>query len=315
MKIIVTGAAGAIGSHLSERLIQDGHEVIGVDGLLPYYDPAIKKSTSELLETKGVKMHYANLLDENTQSIFLDAEAVFHLAAQPGISARTSFDDYLNNNIVATHKILETLKNNKNLEVFVNASTSSVYGKSAVGDENSVPMPASTYGVTKLAAEQLALSDYRISQLPVVNLRFFSVLGERERPEKFFFKLIKAMLEDKEIEMFEGSDKHIRSYTYVGDIVNGCIKVLEKKKQILGETFNLGNDQAHTTGEALNIVEELIGKKAKIKVMPKRTGDQLETRAIIDKARKILEYNPETNLKEALKKEIEWYMKFIHGKF
>lgn len=315
MKILVTGAAGAIGSHLSERLVRDGHEVIGIDALTSYYNPDLKRATAEILESQGIKMHYKNLLDDSIQDIFGGVEVIFHMAAQPGISSTTPFEHYVDNNIWATHKILEIAKNLPSLKLFVNASTSSVYGAVANGPETTHPLPTSNYGVTKLAAEQLALSYYRTLNLPVTNIRFFSVLGERERPEKFFFKLIKSLYEDSEITMHEGSKDHLRSYTYVGDIINGCIKVLDNIDKVLGETFNLGNDKIHTTGEALKMVEELMNKEAKIRIIPKRPGDQLETGARIDKARTMLGYNPETDLKSGLKKEIDWYGEFIHGKF
>jgi len=315
MKIVITGAAGAIGSHLAERCILEGHEVVGIDALTPYYDPRLKQATGKLLESKGVKMYYENLVDANLISILEGAGAIFHLAAQPGISTTTPFEDYLNNNLIATQKLLEAAKQVKTLEVFINASTSSIYGTFANGSETTVPAPTSNYGVTKLAAEQLALSYYRTFRLPVVNIRFFSVYGERERPEKFFFKLIKSLYEDTEISIYEGSEAHVRSYTYVGDIIDGCIKALDKRANILGETFNLGNDLTSTTGEGLRTVEELMGKKAKIKVIPKRPGDQLETGAKIDKARELLGYNPKTDLKTGLKKEIDWYGEFVHGKF
>jgi UDP-glucuronate 4-epimerase len=315
MKILVTGAAGAIGSHLAERLIKEGHEVIGIDALTSYYDPRIKEATGKFLEYKGVQMHYENLLSDDLEKLFNGVQAVFHLAAQPGLSSTTPFEDYLNNNIIATHKLLEASKLVPTLELFVNASTSSVYGDFANGPETTLPSPTSNYGVTKLSAEQLALSYYRNSKLPVVNVRLFSVYGERERPEKFFFKLIKSLYEGSEITMYEGSENHIRSYTYISDIVDGLVSVLEKKNNILGETFNLGNDKTNTTGEGLKIVEDLMGKKANIKVTPKRSGDQLETGAKIDKARQLLGYNPKVDFKSGLKKEIDWYGEFIYGKF
>lgn len=315
MKILVTGAAGAIGSHLVEKLVEEGHEVIGVDALTDYYDPRIKKITSKTLEDKGAEMHHIDIVSGDIASLAQDVDFVFHLAAQPGISSTTSFDDYLRNNIVATQKVLEAVKSNSNLKAFFNASTSSVYGKYANGPEADLPQPTSYYGVTKLAAEQLALSYFRDKSLPVVNLRFFSVYGERERPEKFFHKLIKSLHEDSEITMYEGSEDHVRSYSYIGDIIDGCMGAFKNYDQILGETFNLGNDKTNTTGEGLRIVEELMGKKAKIKIAPKRQGDQIETGAKIDKARKILGLNPKTDLRTGLKKEIDWYKEFIHGKF
>jgi UDP-glucuronate 4-epimerase len=315
MKIVITGAAGAIGSHLAERLIKDGHTVIGIDALTPYYDPNIKQSTGKILEDKGVEMHYKNLLEDDTLELVKDANIVFHLAAQPGISSTTPFNDYLNNNIVVTQRLLEALKDSHTLEAFINASTSSVYGAHANDTEEAPPKPTSWYGATKLAAEQLALSYWRDKKMPVINLRFFSVYGERERPEKFFHKLIKAMHEDKEITLFEGSENHVRSYTYVGDIVDGCLSALEKRSSILGETFNLGNDATNTTGEGLRIVEELMGNPALIKVVPKRSGDQLETAAQIGKAKEMLGYSPKVGLREGLEKEVRWYSEFIHGKF
>lgn len=315
MKIVITGAAGAIGSHLAERLLIEGHEVIGIDALTDYYNPRLKKATAALLESKGVVFHYENLITGDLPKILEGAQALFHLAAQPGISATTPFEDYLNNNIIATQKLLEAVRNVPTLEVFVNASTSSIYGTFANGPETTHPAPTSNYGVTKLAAEQLALSYYRSVGLPVINIRFFSVYGPRERPEKFFFKLIKALFNEEEITMYEGSEEHVRSYSYVGDIIDGCVAILKNYKDILGETFNLGNDKTNTTGEGLRYVEEIMGKKAKIKKLPKRLGDQLETGADIRKIKSRLGYEPKVDLKTGLKKQVEWYRDFIHGKF
>ncbi len=114
--------------------------------------------------------------------------------------------------------------------------------------------------------------------------------------------------------MYEGSDKHIRSYTYVGDIVDGVIKAFENYEKVLGETFNLGNDKTYTTGDGVKMVEEIMGKNAKIKLAPKRPGDQLETGAKIEKARKLLGYEPKTDLRTALEKEIHWYGKTLYGR-
>lgn len=314
MKIVVTGAAGAIGSHLAERLATSGHDVLGIDALTPYYNPEIKKATAKEVEGKGVKMVYKDLAKDSLEEI-ADAEIIFHLAAQPGISATTPFEDYLKNNIIATQQLLDAAIKNKNLEAFINASTSSVYGAIANGPETTAPQPTSNYGVTKLAAEQLALSYFRSLNLPVINIRFFSVYGERERPEKFYYKLIKSIYEDSEITVFEGSENHTRSYTYIGDIIDGCMAVLEERNDLLGETFNLGNNKTNTTGEGIQYVEELMGKKAKILKLPKRLGDQLETGAKIEKAQKAFNYSPKTDLKTGLQKEIEWYGKFVHGKF
>jgi len=314
MKIIVTGAAGAIGSHLCERILALEHEVVGVDALTSYYDPAIKRINVADVELAGGRVHFLDLAVDDISHLLTGTDFIFHLAAQPGISATTPFEDYLNNNIIATHKLLEHARNIPTLKGFIYASTSSVYGKHAQGDEKSEPKPTSHYGVTKLASEQIVLALAREKGFPAVSLRFFSVYGERERPEKLFHKLTKAMCEDKEFTLYEGAKDHVRSYTYVGDIVDGCILVLQNFEKVKGEIINLGNDTTNTTGEGILIIEEIFGKKAKFNMLPKRPGDQLETAANITKAKDLLGYNPKISLAEGLKKEVEWYKEKIHGK-
>ncbi len=181
MKIIVTGAAGAIGSHLCERLLDLGHEVVGIDSFTSYYDPNIKKINALDLEKKGILIKHLDLAKDDIDSVIKDVDVIFHLAAQPGISATVPFENYLKNNVTATYRLLESAKKNTNLQLFVFASTSSVYGVRANGDETTEPKPTSHYGVTKLAAEQLAMSYYRELGLPVTAFRFFSVYGEREK--------------------------------------------------------------------------------------------------------------------------------------
>lgn len=307
MKILVTGIAGAIGSHLAERLLSLGHDVVGIDALTNYYSPEIKKITLEEVTKKGAKIYQKNLVHDSLEEALDGVEVVFHMAAQPGISSTTPFEDYLNNNIVATHKLLEAVKKSPNLRAFIHASTSSIYGARANGDETTEPKPTSHYGVTKLAAEQLAMSYHREFGLPVTVLRFFSVYGERERPEKFWHKLIKAMHHDKEITLYEGSEHHVRSYTYIQDIIDGCILALQNPDKAIGEIFNLGTDVTSTTGEGIAIVEKIMSKKAKIITLPRRTGDQLETSANISKIRNVLGYTPKTPLEKGLEAEINWY--------
>jgi len=315
MKILVTGVAGAIGSHLAERLLELDHEVIGIDALTPYYSTLIKKMNALDVEAKGVKMFYQNLAEDNLSRALEGVEVIFHLAAQPGISASTPFEDYVVNNIIATHRLLEAAKKLSSLKMFLYASTSSIYGVRAGGDEETEPKPTSHYGVTKLASEQLALSYYRDEGLPVSVLRFFSVYGERERPDKFYYKLIKAIHDDTEVPFFEGSEYHRRSYTYVSDIIDGCILVLHNLEKVIGEIFNIGGDQVITTAEGIKIVEKIIGKKAKLKMLPRRSGDQFETVANIEKIKKFLGYNPKISFRDGLERQVDWYAKKIHKKF
>ncbi|MFA6981646.1 MAG: NAD-dependent epimerase/dehydratase family protein [Patescibacteria group bacterium] len=307
MKIVVTGAAGFIGSHLSERLSDMGHEVVGIDAFTPYYDRALKELNAQDIRNKNVKLLELDLSEAALSDAVSDADFVFHLAAQPGISADTTFDIYLKNNFLSTYKLLETLKDNSRLKCFFNISTSSVYGENATGSERRPPTPTSYYGVTKLAAEQLVLSYQRDKGFPACSLRLFSVYGERERPEKLYPKLIRSIIEEKPFPLFVGSEKHLRSYTYVGDILDGLIAALENYPKCIGQAFNIGCDTAITTGEGIRLVEDMIGKKAIIELKPKRAGDQLKTHADITKARRILGYEPKVLPAEGLEKEVKWF--------
>ena len=310
--ILVTGAAGFIGSHLCERLVKEGKEVVGIDCFSPYYSFKLKELNAKTLETKGVKIFNLDLTKDELDNVVKDVEVVFHLAAQPGISSKVSFEDYLNNNFVATQKLLEAVR--EKVKLFVYISTSSVYGKNAIGSEHSEVKPTSIYGVTKLAAEQLIMANYRDKNFPACSLRIFSVYGPRERPEKLYMKLIKTMFDDKAFPLYDQSQYHLRSYTYVGDIVEGFIQVLKNKDKCIGEIINLGIEESNSTGEGIKIVEEIIGKKAKLEIKPSRQGDQLKTKANIEKAKNLLRYTPQTTLKQGLKKTVKWYEENIHEK-
>jgi nucleoside-diphosphate-sugar epimerase len=173
--------------------------------------------------------------------------------------------------------------------------------------ESMAPKPASHYGVTKLAAEQLVLQKSREKQMKTCSLRLYSVIGPRERPEKMYTKLIACAFNNDAFPLYEGSATHLRSFTYVGDIVDGIVSVIGKEAAIDGEIFNLGTEVEHTTQEGIEAVEAVIGKSIKMNHVAARAGDQLRTKAIIDKARKLLDYNPQTTLLEGVRKQVEWY--------
>ncbi len=196
----------------------------------------------------------------------------------------------------------------------INISTSSVYGADATGDETNVPRPTSYYGVTKLTAEQLALAYTRDRGLPTCSLRLFSVYGPRERPDKLYSKLIRCILDDKPFPLYEGSEHHRRSYTYVSDAVDGLVAALRSFDRCVGEIFNIGTDVTHTTGEAIKTVENVIGKTAIIERAPRRAGDQLKTHANIEKARRVLNYDPTTTLREGVMEMVDWHRRQIQGR-
>jgi len=311
MNILVTGAAGFVGSHLAERLVALGHSVWGLDCLTDYYARSLKELNLQEIVDQGVTFLPLDLAIDDLGPATRNVDVVYHLAAQPGLSATSTFETYVRNNITATYRLLEAASLSSSLRGFINISTSSVYGAYATGSEASEPRPTSHYGVTKLAAEQLVLSYQRTRSLPACSLRLFSVYGPRERPEKLYSRLIRAILEDIKFPLYEGSESHLRSYTYVGDAVEGLIASLHNLDRCIGEIFNIGTDITITTGEGMRIVEEIIGQRAKIVRKPRRAGDQLQTRANIDKARKLLGYNPSTSPQEGLESQVEWYRQLI----
>lgn len=308
LKILVTGAAGFIGSHTCERLHSLGHTVIGIDNFSPYYEVALKELNAEILSKQNITIHRIDLRTDDLSTLITDEiDAIFHFAAQPGISASSSFEDYYTNNFLATQRMLDVIEKLALKPYFVNIATSSIYGLEATLTEDQAPLPASWYGVTKQAAEQLVLAYSRRGLLEATSLRLYSVYGPRERPDKLYTRLIDCGLNNKPFPLFEGSAKHLRSFTYVQDIVDGIVSVLDHKEACNGEVFNLGTEEENTTKTGIETVEAILGFAVKIDRQPARPGDQSRTKANIDKARRILNYNPQTSLKEGLKAQVTWF--------
>jgi nucleoside-diphosphate-sugar epimerase len=300
MKILVTGAAGFIGSHISEQLAEAGHDMAGIDNFNNHYSRELKRHNADSLKGAEVEFVEADLAESVPMPD--DTNVVIHCAAQPGISSDVSFGEYERNNIHTTKNL-----DHSNRPFVLHISTSSVYGLEATGAEDSEPKPASDYGVTKLAAEQLVLSAVRQGKLKAASLRLFSVYGPRERPEKLFTKLIHAGVTDQAFPLYEGSREHIRSFTYVGDVARAVQSAIKKLDDINGQIINIGNDQTNTTGEAITAVENALGAKIEMDMQPARVGDQSKTSANITKAKDLLNYNPKTSLKEGVTAQVEWF--------
>jgi nucleoside-diphosphate-sugar epimerase len=313
MKVLVTGVAGFIGSHLAEYLAKNNFEVVGIDNFNNYYDSNLKRLNASHIEVSGVKIIEADLRDDLSLVLPNDFDYVFHFAGQPGISNTTTLKEYVDNNIYATENLLKFIKQkNKGLKLFVNIATSSVYGSIANLTETANVKPISYYGVTKFAAEQLVLKSQRMHEIPACSFRLYSVYGPRERPEKLYTKLIKSIVENKKFPLYKGSLEHSRSFTYVGDIVNGLTKCIGKESVCNGEIFNLGSDEEYTTQDGISLIEKIIGKSAQLEITPPREGDQLKTTAVIDKAHDLLGYVPQTPFEDGLKAQVDWYMKYFN---
>lgn len=308
MKILVTGAAGFIGSHTAERLKLMGHEVIGVDNFSPYYDLHLKQLNAKSLAENDIEVLKIDLrTDDLTEKLPKEIDFIFHFAAHPGISNTSTFEDYFSNNIMATQRLLEFAESLPKKAFFVNIATSSIYGLEATFPESVPPKPASWYGVTKLAAEQLALAKSRENKIQATSLRLFSVYGPRERPDKLYTRLIDCALNKNPFPLFDGSEKHLRSFTYVEDIVDGIVSVIGKEDVCNGEIFNLGTEVESTTAEGIATVEDILHKRITMEIKPPRAGDQSRTKANIDKAKKILGYNPQTSLRAGLEAQVYWF--------
>lgn len=308
MKILVTGAAGFIGSHTCERLHDLGHQVVGLDNFNNYYSLKLKTLNEKTLLKKGITIIKSDLRDDTlAEALPKDINYIFHFAAQPGISASSTFEDYFSNNIIGTKNLIDYALQCNALQLFVNIGTSSIYGLQATFPEDVAPKPASHYGVTKLTAEQLVLQKSREHQFKSCSLRLYSVIGPRERPEKMYAKLITCAYNGEAFPLYNGSATHLRSFTYVGDIVDGIVSVIDNEDVVDGEIINLGTEVEHTTQDGIEAVQQVIGQTIKIDHVKARVGDQLRTKANIDKARKLLHYSPKTTLLEGVAAQVEWY--------
>jgi nucleoside-diphosphate-sugar epimerase len=307
MKILVTGAAGFIGSHLAEALLGRGHEVVGLDNFNGYYDRALKERNAASVRDAGGVVLELDLAGDELSAPLDGVEVVFHAAAQPGLSPSTSDSDYERNNGVATQRLIAACSAAGSVEMLFYLSTSSVYGAMATSDEQATPAPTSTYGRTKLAAEQAVLAASSEGRLRACALRIFSVYGPRERPEKLYPLLIASIKTGRPFPLFDGALEHERSFTYVGDIVEGLLAALEHRERLDGEVINLGSERSASTATGIRIVEELMGSVARFDPKPARAGDQLKTAAKIGKARSLLGYSPQTELRDGLAAEVEWF--------
>jgi UDP-glucose 4-epimerase len=305
MRVLVAGYAGFIGSHLVDKLLEQGYEVIGIDCFADYYPREIKEvNISNALKNKNFEFIEEDILNMDK---FPEVDYVFHLAAQAGVRASwgKSFEIYTRNNIEATQKLLEFYKD-LSIKKFVYASSSSVYGDAELPmKENSLLKPVSPYGVTKLAGENLCYLYWKNYGVPTISLRYFTVYGPRQRPDMAIHKFVKAVFKGDEIPVF-GDGTQTRDFTFVDDAVEA--NTLAARSNVVGEVFNIGGGTKISVNELIKKIEDTIGKKAKIKYVEKQKGDVKDTLADISKAKELLGWSPKVNINEGLKKYIKWYL-------
>jgi nucleoside-diphosphate-sugar epimerase len=297
VRYVVTGAAGFIGSHLTEALLADGHAVLGVDCFTDYYDPREKEQNAATFHVDRL-----DLAEESLELTGIDG--VFHLAGQPGVrSFGDAFPLYVRRNVLATQRVFEACAAAGVRCVF--ASSSSIYGdaESFPTAEAAVPKPLSPYGITKLACEHLAYSYGRSFGLDCVALRYFTVYGPRQRPDMFFRRVCERLLDGGEFEMY-GTGEQSRSFTYVDDVVAATRAVMERAPG--GAVYNVGGGEEATNTEAVALLEEISGRPLDVRYIEFAKGDMLRTRADVGRIRDAVGWEAQTSLRDGLARMWSW---------
>ncbi|HEX9036466.1 MAG TPA: NAD-dependent epimerase/dehydratase family protein [Ktedonobacterales bacterium] len=312
MRCLVTGVGGFVGSHLAERLIADGHDVIGVDAFLDYYHRSLKMANLRAVSTSERFQLIEGDLNELPLDSLLDGcDWVFHQAAQAGVRASwgTSFGVYVRANIDATQRLLEAMVRARHVRRFVYASSSSVYGDAPElpVTEQTLTRPVSPYGVTKLAAEHLCSLYWRNYRIPTVSLRYFTVYGPRQRPDMAFHRFCKAVASGQPITVY-GDATQTRDFTYVSDVVEANIQAAEVRGAE-GQIFNIAGGSRVALADVIATLEEVAGRSAIIEYEQTARGDVRDTFADTTRAREQLGYAPHVSLRDGLAQEYAYITK------
>ena len=311
MRILVTGGAGFIGSHLVEKLLATGHEVSILDDFNDFYDPQIKRANISGVAGE-VPIHRIDLRDSNAVSLLFHHEkfdAIAHLAARAGVRPSISQPQlYYDTNVGGTLHLLEAARQN-GVERFIFASSSSVYGickEVPFSEEFHLTQTISPYAATKVAGEFLCSTYSHLYQMRIVALRFFTVYGARQRPDLAIHQFTRKILAGEPINQF-GDGTTRRDYTYIDDIIQGVMAAFDYNGPLY-DLFNLGESETIQLKDLIAAIEKTVGKKAEINQLPEQPGDVPLTCADISKARKLLGYNPTTPLTVGLPKFVEWFL-------
>lgn len=335
--VLVTGAAGFIGYHVAKQLVGMGYVVTGVDNLIPYYSPDLKKSRlqelgivpgalkkNELVQSILYEKLQFSLMDvsdrQNMLSLFEEGsfDFVIHLAAQPGVRASLSNPDrYIYSNIQGWLSVLEAARHYP-LDHLIFASSSSVYGnnqKVPFSETDRVDEPVSLYAATKKSGELMAYSYAHLFQVPVSALRFFTVYGPWGRPDMAYYKFVEAIENGQPIDVYNRGNLY-RDFTYVDDVVEGVVKLLGKKPrhQPPYRILNIGHSSPVKLMDFIGILEGLLGKKAKLRYQPMQPGDVHKTYANVQLLHELVGYHPETELHDGLEQFVAWYQDYHQTK-
>jgi UDP-glucuronate 4-epimerase len=316
MRCVVTGSAGFIGRHLCTAVLDGGHEVVGIDAFTDYYDPSLKRANAEWLARRdGYRGIELDLVTGNLDELFDAADAVIHLAGQPGVrlSWADGFDVYVERNITASQRVLEAARRTGVPRVVL-ASSSSVYGNAPAYPtaENSPTRPFSPYGVTKLAMEDLAGAYVANCGLPVVILRYFTVYGPAQRPDMGMHRFIARTAAGEPVPVY-GDGEQIRDFTYVSDAARATLAASTADLES-GTLLNVAGGSSTTVNTILQLVSECIGREALTHRLPEQPGDVRTTGGTIDRARRLLGWEPEVPLAEGIKRQVAHQLSPSHDR-
>ncbi len=306
MRCLVTGAAGFIGSHLTDRLLDEGHEVVGVDCFTPYYARALKEANLEAARSrKSFQLAEVDLKNAPLEPFLEGVEVAIHLAAQAGVrSFGPQFSEYIDNNLSATHRLLEAVKLSRSVRLLIYASSGSVYGAVPLPMREDGPTrPTTPYGITKLAAEQLCLQYAAQNMVPAMCLRFFNVFGPRQRPNMAFSQLTVAILANREFSLY-GTGEQERDFTEVSDIVDTIVAACKRGRA--GMVLNVGGGQRISLHQAIATLERIHGRRIKIRKEPPVPGDVVRMEADTTLLKGELGITPRVRLEEGLQRQFEW---------
>jgi nucleoside-diphosphate-sugar epimerase len=308
-RVVVTGCAGFLGSHLSERLVERGHEVLGIDSFTDYYPRHLKEINLVCLrEEPRFTLAELDLSSHPLDAVLEGVGTVFHLAAQPGVrgSFGSSFAIYLRDNVLATQRLLEAAARHMPIRV-VYASSSSVYGDAAFYPtrETARCRPLSPYGMTKAATEALAGVYHRSRGVPVVGLRFFTAYGPRQRPDMAFSRFVRSALADEPVRIL-GDGRQVRDFTYVDDVITGTLAAAERGRD--GAVYNLGGGTPVELMSVVALIERFLEHQIQLHYMPPPVGEPRFTAADVSLAARELGFAPKTVLSAGLAAQIEWIL-------
>lgn len=308
MEIVVTGAAGFVGSNLVKALSLKNHKITCLDALIDTtYSREIKSNRwEELRKIPDLVLVEKDMREGGLETFIENAEVIVNLAAMPGlVDSWTNFDLYASCNITATHRLLDAHSRINSKAKLVHISTSSVYGKIATGDELGPTIPFSPYGVTKLAAENLIRAFADNSSLDFNILRYFSIYGPDQRPDMAYSKFISAIYNDETINLY-GDGTQSRTNTYISDCITATIMTIEAG--LSKEIYNISGSEEVNILTVISILEEILGKKAKVNLLPIRTGDQLITKGNINKLIKDTGFEPLIGINQGLENQVNYFL-------